>query len=93
MATTSLKLPDSLKERVAKQAELAGKSSHAFMVDVIASETERAEKRHDFIQSALEAKKNFDEVALAYDGDEVMAYFRAKIQGITLPKPILKKYK
>lgn len=93
MATTSLKLPDALKERVAKVAEIAGKSPHAFMVEVIANETERAEKRQDFIQSALEAKRDFDETGLAYDGDEVMTYFRAKIQDISLPKPVLKKYK
>lgn len=93
MATTSLKLPDALKERVAKVAEAAGKSAHAFMLDVIAHETERAEKRQAFIQSALEAKRDFDQTGLAYDGDEVMKYFRAKIQGIDLPKPELKKYK
>ena len=93
MATTSLKLPDELKQRVAKQAELAGKTAHAFMVDVITNETGRAEKRQAFIQSALDAKKNFDETGMAYDGDEMMNYFRAKIQGITLPEPALKKYK
>ncbi|HAF00202.1 MAG TPA: hypothetical protein DCO68_06120 [Methylophilaceae bacterium] len=93
MATTSLKLPDALKERVAKQAELVGKSPHAFMVDAIANEAERVEKRQAFIQSALEAKIDFDETGMAYDGDEVMKYFRAKIQGIDLPKPELKKYK
>lgn len=93
MATTSLKLSEALKARVAKQAELAGKSTHAFMVELIANETERAEKRQAFIKSALEAKRDFDETGLAYDGDEVMQYFRAQIQGIDLPKPELKKYK
>lgn len=93
MATTSLKLPDALKQRVNTLAELAGKSPHAFMVDVITEQTERAEKRHAFIQSALEAKKDFDATGMAYDGDEVSAYFRAKIQGLSPAPLVTKKYK
>ncbi len=93
MATTSLKLPDELKQRVNALAAQAKKSPHAFMVDVIAKEAERAEKRQAFIQSALAAKKDFDETGLAYDADEVHAYFRAKIQGQTPAPLVLKKYK
>ena len=93
MATTSLKLPDALKKRINTLAELAGKSPHAFMVDVIAEQTERAEKRHVFIQSALEAKKDFDATGMGYDADEVHAYMRAKIKGLS-PAPLVpKKYK
>ena len=93
MTTTSLKLPDALKQRVNILAELAGKSPHAFMVDLISVETERAEKRHAFIQSALEAKKDFDATGMGYDADEVHAYMRAKIKGLN-PAPLVpKKYK
>lgn len=93
MATTSLKLPDSLKERVNALAAQANKSPHAFMVDLIAEQTERAEKRQAFINSALAFKKDFDETGLAYDADEVHAYLRAKIQGQTPAPLVLKKYK
>lgn len=93
MATTSLKLPDSLKQRVNALAEQANKSPHAFMVDLIAEQTERVEKRQAFINSALAAKKDFDETGLAYDADEVHAYIRAKIQGQTPAPLVLKKYK
>ena len=93
MATTSLKLPDSLKERVNALAAQANKSPHAFMVDLIAEQTERAEKRQAFINSALASKKEFDETGLAYDADEVHAYLRAKIRGQTPAPLVLKKYK
>ena len=93
MATTSLKLSDELKQRVNALAALANKSPHAFMVDVIAEQTERAEKRHAFISGALAAKKDFDETGLAFDAEEVHAYLRAKIQGQN-PAPLIpKKYK
>ena len=93
MATTSLKLPDALKQRINTLAELAGKSPHAFMVDVIAEQTERIEEDRAFMARAIASKKHFDETGIAYDADEVNAYFRAKIQGIELPKPQPKKYK
>lgn len=82
MATTSLKLPEGLKQRINTLAELAGKSPHAFMVEVIAEQTDRAEKRLAFIQTALAAKHEFDQTGQAYDADEVHAYLRAKIKGL-----------
>ena len=93
MTTTSLKLPDELKQRINVLAELAGKSPHAFMVDVIAEQTDRIEEDRAFMARAEASKKHFDETGIAYDADEVNAYFRAKIQGIELPKPQPKKYK
>ena len=93
MATTSLKLPDALKQRINTLAELAGKSPHGFMVDVIAEQTERIETDRAYMARAIASKKHFDETGIAYDADEVNAYFRAKIQGIELPKPQPKKYK
>jgi predicted transcriptional regulator len=93
MATTSLKLSDSLKQRVNTLAELAGKSPHAFMVELITEHANLVEKRHAFIQSALEAKKDFDATGMGYDADEVHAYMRAKIKGLN-PEPLVpKKYK
>lgn len=93
MVTTSLKLPDALKERVAKLAEVSGKTPHAFMVEAISAEAERTEKYQKFLARAQESKREFDETGMAYDADEVNAYFRAKIQGTELAKPELKKYK
>ena len=93
MATTSLKLPDALKERVIKLAEVSGKTPHAFMVEAIAAETERSEKYQQLIVRAQKSQHEFDETGEGYDADEVNAYFRAKIQGVVLPKPELKKFK
>jgi predicted transcriptional regulator len=52
MATTTIRLPDDLKERVARAAEAAGTSSHGFIVQAIAEKTEAAERRADFIAEA-----------------------------------------
>jgi predicted transcriptional regulator len=87
MATTSLKLPDALKERISKIAKATGKTPHAFMVDAIAEQAERVEGDRAFMAQALAAKKHYDDTGVGYDVDEVHAYLRAKIKGITLPEP------
>ena len=93
VATTSLKLPDALKQRVNALAAQANKSPHAFMVEAIEQEARRGEKYQQLLARAQASKREFDETGMAYDADEVNAYFRAKIQGIELPKPTLVKYK
>ena len=87
MTTTSLKLPDELKQRINVLAELAGKSPHAFMVDVIAEQTDRIEEDRAFMARAEASLKHYQETGIGYDADEVHAYLRAKIQGAMLPEP------
>lgn len=57
MAATSLKLPDELKRRLDRLAANAQKSSHAFMVEVLKREAERAELRERFAADAAAAQK------------------------------------
>lgn len=41
--TTTLKLPDELKARIAAAAEQTGKTPHAFMVETLQAQTDLAE--------------------------------------------------
>ena len=45
MSTTSLKLPDDLKERAAAAAKIQGITPHAFMVEAIRMAATAAENR------------------------------------------------
>ena len=92
-ATTSLKLSDCLRTRVAAGAERAGKSAHAFMVDAIERETLRLEKRLAFVEGALEAEREMERTGLAYDMHDVHAYWRAKLAGKKPQEPKLKKWR
>ena len=87
MATTSLKLPDSLKERVMKLASDTDKTAHAFMLEAVAEKATREEQERALMARAEASLQHYKETGIAYDADEVMAYFRAKIQGVELPKP------
>lgn len=48
MSTTTIRLPDDLKERVADAAKRAGTTAHGFILEAIAEKTQQAEQRADF---------------------------------------------
>ena len=48
MSTTTIRLPDDLKARVADAAKRAGTTAHGFILDAIAEKTQQAERRADF---------------------------------------------
>jgi predicted DNA-binding protein len=87
MSTTSLKLPDSLKERIVKIAADTGKSAHAFMVEAIINHANTIEEDRAFMARAEASLKHFQETGIGYDADEVHHYLRAKIQGLNSTKP------
>ena len=93
MATTSLKLPDNLKERITKLAADTGKSAHAFMVEAIAEQTERIEEDRAFMARAIASKKHFDETGIGYPAEEVHAYVREMLKGNKPAKLTPKIYK
>lgn len=93
MSTTSIKLPNSLKERVVKIAAETGKSAHAFMVDAIAEHAERVEEDRAFMARAEASLKHYQETGIGYDADEVYAYIREKLKGNNPAKLTPKIYK
>jgi len=88
---TTLKLPDELKERVAHAASAAGKSPHAFMIEAIELQTELAERRRAFVKSALVAEQEVAQYGLVYDGDEVLSYLKARVEGRKAARPRKRK--
>ena len=59
MSTTTIRLPEKLKTRVARAADHAGKTAHSFILEAIAEKTENAEHREAF---HAEAEKRFAEL-------------------------------
>jgi predicted transcriptional regulator len=58
MSTTSLKLPEALKQRVLAESERKGISPHAFMVGAIEQAASAAEHRAAFIAEAIDARED-----------------------------------
>jgi predicted transcriptional regulator len=84
--TTTLKLPDDLKARIATAAEQASKTPHAFMVEALQLQTEVAERR-EFVQEALLAREEVAQYGLVYDADEVFSYLLARLDGKPAKQP------
>lgn len=93
MATTSLKLPDDLKQRAIAAAEQQGISPHAFMVSAIEQAASAAELRQRFINDALAARDHMLKTGEGYDADDVRAYIQARIAGQNPQRPALKKWR
>ncbi len=93
MSTTSLKLPDELKQRAIVAAEQQGVSPHAFMVGAIEQAAKAAEARQSFINRASAARDDMLKSGEGYDGDEVHAYIRSRLAGRSSERPSLKKWR
>lgn len=90
-ATTTLKLPDNLKKRIAPLAQSAGKTAHAWMVEAIETQAMLAEKRKAFVADAVAAHKEVEQTGLVYRAGEVHRYIRARAEGKKAPRPRLIK--
>ncbi len=89
-ATTTLKLPEQLKERIAPLAQADGKTPHAWMLEAIEAQATRAEKYKAFIADALAAQKEVGRKGKVYTLDDVRGYMHALARGTTVkrPKPV-----
>lgn len=89
-STTSLKLPQDLKEKVGKLAHGVAQTPHAYMVEAIEHKVARDEKRQDFIKAALVSAAETKRTGIAYAHDDVWNYILRKARGqkARKPKPI-----
>ena len=87
MSTTSLKLPDELKQRAVAAAQQQGVSPHAFMVHAIEQAATSAERRASFVAEAQVAREHMLNTGKGYATGEVHAYLKARIAGKKPAKP------
>jgi len=84
---TTIKLPATLKKRIASLVKHTGQSVHAFMLEAIAEKAELAEKRRLFVEDALEAEREMEASGKAYDAEDVHQYLRERAQGKQPKRP------
>ena len=90
-ASTTLKLTEQLKDRIASAAAASGKTAHAWMIEAIEAQAALAERRQSFITSALNAEQEVAQYGLVYDADEVFSYIKAKAEGKKNKRPSARK--
>ena len=79
-ATTSLKLPDALKNTIAKVAAFEGKTSHALMVDTLQSAMEDAMVRQQFYADGEASYQETLRTNAVFSGVDVKAYLLARVK-------------
>jgi predicted transcriptional regulator len=85
--TTTLKLPEELKLRIAPLAEMAGKTPHAWMVEALEAQAGLAEMREAFIAAAEASAAEIDAGGPLYAAEDVHAYIMARAEGRQARRP------
>lgn len=80
-ATTSLKLPDTLKATIAKVAAFEGKTAHALMVETLQTAMEDALARQQFYADGEAAYQDTLRTNTIFGGEDVKAYVMARVAG------------
>ncbi len=87
MATISVKLSDSTRDRVQTAAQNLGLTPHALMVHAIEDAVEQAETRQTLIEQALTSRQHVAKTGLVVDGATFSDYLKAKVRGQVAKRP------
>lgn len=91
MPTTTIRLPEALKERIAEAAERTGKSSHAFILDAIAESVDEEERRNDFQDTAERRYAEIIASGKTIPWSKMRAYLENRLAGRRTSRPKARK--
>ena len=91
MSTTTIRLPEKLKKRIAQAAETAGTSSHAFILEAIEESVEAAEHRNEFYELAERRYAAIAESGETIPWNEMRSYLLDRVNGKNTSRPRPKK--
>ena len=91
MPTTTIRIEDDLKARVAAAAEKIGKTAHAFILDALTQTVEQAELDNAFQALADERWANIRTTGKTVAWDDAKAYLATRAKGERARKPAARK--
>lgn len=91
MSTTTIRLPEDLKTRIAKAAEAAGTTVHGFILEAIAEKAEQVERRAEFHALADQRYAQFLETSEYIDWEDARAWLKQRLAGKPAKRPLIKK--
>jgi predicted transcriptional regulator len=91
VSTTTIRLPDALKARIAKAAEAAGTTSHNFILEAIAEKAEQAERRAEFHALADQRYAQFLDSGESIPWEDARAWLKQRIAGKRVRRPAARK--
>jgi predicted transcriptional regulator len=91
MSTTTIRLPEELKARVAAAAEHSGTTAHAFILEAIAEKAEQAERRADFDAVAEARYAGIVASGKTIPWAEMRAHLEARLACKATQRPVARK--
>lgn len=91
MSTTTIRIPDDLKTRVAKAAGHAGTTPHNFILEAIAEKAEQAERRAEFDAVAEKRYASIVETGKTIPWSEMRGYLEGRVAGKVVKRPAARK--
>lgn len=91
MSTTTIRIEDDLKARLAAAAERAGKTTHAFILEAIVQTVEQSELDAEFHRVADSRWAQALATGKTVPWDEAKAYLEARARGERPRKPSARK--
>jgi predicted transcriptional regulator len=91
MSTTTIRLPDDLKSRIAKAAKRRGTTAHSFILDAIAEKAEQAERQTQFDAEAEQRYADIVASGKTIPWTDMRHYLEQRIAGKTARRPVARK--
>ena len=87
MSTTTIRLPQELKERIARAAERAGVTAHSFILEAIAEKAAQEELRTDFEETAERRYAEIVASGKTIPWNEMRQYLEQRMSGKKPARP------
>lgn len=91
MSTTTIRLPEDLKARVAAAAKRAGTSTHGFILEAIAEKAEQEDRRADFDAVAEDRYARIVSSGETIPWQEMRGYLEERLAGKMAKRPVVRK--
>lgn len=91
MPTTTIRLPEDLRARVAAAAKRSGTTTHGFILEAIAEKTELEDRRADFDAVAEDRYARIVASGKTVPWQEMRNYLEARITGKAAKRPVARK--
>ncbi len=89
--TTTIRLPEELKARLARLAEAEGTSTHSLILDAIAEKADALERRQAFHEEARQRHEHFLATGEGIPWEEMRDYLLRRAQGEDVAAPAARR--
>ncbi|HNQ56371.1 MAG: CopG family transcriptional regulator [Rhodocyclaceae bacterium] len=91
MPTTTIRLPEALKARIAAAAKRAGTTPHSLILEAIAEKAEQEERRADFNQAAEDRYARIVAAGKTIPWSEIRDFLENRLSGKAAKRPASRK--